>query len=335
MPKVMFYSAVADEALFERAGFYRDDIRALSLRGDEVVATNRAFDVLRHRPQRIIGYFYSRALIVAVLGRLVGARVVLTGGADQIAPAATSGKRAIIHRIIAFSCLLFAHKILTTCREDEENFRALACGIGMLQRKVRRAPHAVVPPAVPRTAERDSEILRFVTLCWMGSEGNVRRKGVDRAVQLVVLLRGTGAKITLEIAGTDGPGRALLDAVVETCDAGDFVTFLGPISEARKADMFGRSHAYLQLSEYEGFGVAAAEAMLSGLVVVHSAKGGLADAVGDCGLVVPLDLAPLKDVGRARNLVNRIRNFRVSESDLAAKAHEFSLENRSRSLLDA
>lgn len=49
--------------------------------------------------------------------------------------------------------------------------------------------------------------------------------------------------------------------------------------------MMTKSKYFFQLSKYEGFGLAALEALASGNIIIHSNAGGLKYVVGDNGLI--------------------------------------------------
>lgn len=327
---VCFYSAVEDDGLFERVGFYRDDIAALKKGGAQVVAAKSLGELFRSRPEMIVGYFYTKSIFAALFGRLVGARVILTGGADQISPVLLSGGRLFVHRVFAFFCLVLAHRILVSCTDDLINFKRLCFGLASLEKKLELENHVVIPSPLPRVINGD-RIGKFdaFTLCWMGTVSNVRRKGVDRAVRLIGLLKEIGVNASLNIAGSDGPGRVFIENLVKELDLVEQVHMLGPISDDEKNRRFRRGHVYLQLSEYEGFGVAAAEAFFSGMVVVHSNMGGLSDVIGHHGLVLDPAIVECGDVVLIRKFYSDFVRYRIDPDFLERNLINYSIEMRS------
>ena len=332
--KVCLYSSVPDKKLFSRVGFYRDDITALSLRGEKVLATNSLQDLLEFKPGLVVGYFFSKSILAASLGRLFGARVVLTGGADQISPALLSGYRLFVHRAMAILCLLLAHRILLSCTDDVKNFRKLCFGIRSLRKKIELANHIVVPAPLPRVVRVpvEGEFHAF-TLCWMGSEGNVRRKGVDKAIWLIAKLRDLGVDALLDVAGTDGPGKKFLEDLTLELGVTKYVRFLGAISEEEKNDRFSHGSVYVQLSEHEGFGVAAAEAFFSGMIVVHSNKGGLGDVIGGLGLVLDPTAIEQKNSDWVRDFYANFLQYRINPDFLEKNLQKYSIKIRSDAFL--
>ena len=332
---ICLYSAVSDDALFERVGFYRDDLAALATRSSDVRPIRRFSDIWRLRPSVLVGYFYSASLVAALIGRLVGARVVLTGGADQVSPVLKHGLRLVAHRFLAFLCLCFAHKVVLSCGDDFREFRRIAVGQRRLIRKISLAPHVVRPSAGAAIAKRQvvGEFHAF-TICWLGSVENVSRKGVDRAVRLIAALRSIGVDATLDIAGTPGTGLSFLELLVEQLDLRSSVRFLGAISEEAKNGRFSRGAVYLQLSEYEGFGVAAAEAFLSGMIVVHTNRGGLREVIGHAGMVVDIDELLRGGAEALRQFYRSYLDFPVDHEAIAVQTQLYSIDARARNLLE-
>lgn len=328
--RVCFYSAIKDDVLFSRVGFYRDDIEALKMGSADVVTTSSLIRLFRCRPNMIVAYFYSKSLYAAFYGRIVGARIILTGGADQISPVLISGRRLLLRRVFAFLCLIFAHRILVACTEDLINFRRLCFGVTSLINKIELVNHVVISsPLAQFATDIRHDRFRAFTLCWMGTEANVRRKGVDRAVRLIGLLRSLGVSASLDIAGSDGPGKVFLERLVGELDLLEHVSFLGVISEKEKNCRMVCGGVYLQLSEHEGFGVAAAEAFFSGMTVVHSNRGGLRDVIGEHGLVLDLSIIDNADPSALNNFYSDFLRYKPNFSYLKKNVDRYSIKSRS------
>lgn len=328
--KVCLYSAVEEIAIFQRVGFYRDDLAALKMRSKQAIATNSVREIIRFRPDLIVGYFFGRSVFAALVGRLIGARVILTGGADQISPVLLSGCRLFIHRVFAFLCLVFGHRILLSCTDDFANFKKLCLGIQLLEKKLDLVNHVVIPSPLSRliNVNRMGRFSAF-TLCWMGSEGNAKRKGVDRSIKLIALLRKVGVDASLDIAGTDGPGRMFIEGLIRDLDLVEHVCFLGAISEDDKNRRLAQSDVYMQLSEHEGFGVAAAEAFFSGMIVVHSNKGGLRDVIGENGLIVDFSMIDDANLNAVRGFYSQFLRYEVNTEFLQKNLANYSIQMRS------
>jgi glycosyltransferase involved in cell wall biosynthesis len=326
--KIILYSAVKDKDLFSRVGFYRDDINALSMRGDKVVAVNSLLKILVGRPHLVIGYFFSNSLFAALLGRLMCARVILTGGADQISPVLSSGYKLLLRRLVALLCLILSHRILLSCSDDVLNFRSICFGINFLERKIELVKHVVIATPLGGRVPVDGEFDAF-TICWMGAESNVRRKGVDKAIRMIAQLHQIGVNARLKVAGTDGPGKRYLEDLARDLNVSAYICFLGPISESEKNALFSKGSVYLQLSMHEGFGVAAAEAYFSGMNVVHSNKGGLKDVIGERGIVVEPSFIENSDLKWVRSFYAKFLQYRVNVKSLEKDIYKYSTKMRS------
>jgi glycosyltransferase involved in cell wall biosynthesis len=138
----------------------------------------------------------------------------------------------------------------------------------------------------------------------------------DYPMLLAAMARVPGS--TLSIAG-DGSLRAALEAEVRELGLGDRVRFLGTRTDM--AQQYAGHDGYVLSSAWEGFGLALAEAMATGLPVVATRSGGPQEIIGDDGggLLVPVgDVAALATVMHA-----------VARMSYAARA-EMGRKGRSR-----
>jgi glycosyltransferase involved in cell wall biosynthesis len=101
------------------------------------------------------------------------------------------------------------------------------------------------------------------------------------------------------------------------------VHFLGRRPDV--ASLLKMADVYVQCSHFEGFGIAAVEAMATGLPVVASAVPGLSDVVGDAGLLVPPG-----DAGALAAALRRVVESEDLRNDLRRKslvrAKQFSIQ---------
>lgn len=111
-------------------------------------------------------------------------------------------------------------------------------------------------------------------------------KGVLNVIRAhAQVARATGARL---IVVGDGPQREEAEALANELDVGCKVTFVGRRDDV--APYLACADLYYQAAEQESFGVAALEAMSTGLPVVAMKVGGLPELVvdGETGLLVPL-----------------------------------------------
>lgn len=117
---------------------------------------------------------------------------------------------------------------------------------------------------------------RVVSVCHAPTEQRFRLKGVDLLLQTARLL----PSIEFCVVGETPPGFH------PDPHLGN-VEFSGWINREALREMYRTSKVSAQLSIHEGFGSAIAEAMLCGCVPVGTAAGGIPEAMGPAGFVVP------------------------------------------------
>lgn len=112
----------------------------------------------------------------------------------------------------------------------------------------------------------------------------VSDKGANLLLDAMKLL---ATKPRLTIVG-DGPERANLERQAADLQLQSQVNFAGPQHGAQLAKLL-RQHQILVVPSlwHEPFGVVALEAIACGCIVIGSAGGGLAEAIGPCGVTFP------------------------------------------------
>ena len=159
----------------------------------------------------------------------------------------------------------------------------------------------------------------------------VSDKGVDVLIDTLPLLRQTNLRPSLLVIG-GGPEES---ALRERCRAHGVeaqVTFAGVQRGEALVSQLNRSTIMVIPSVWEEpFGIVALEGIACGCVVVASRAGGLPEAVGPCGIVVPKGdrealaaaLAPLlRDDGKIQQLLSHARaHLRLYDPDTVAERY--------------
>lgn len=115
----------------------------------------------------------------------------------------------------------------------------------------------------------------------------VREKGVDLFIDALARLKDRNFSAT--VIGI-GPEEKALKAQVEAAGLSDRVTFAGKVCGEALARLLNRHRVLVVPSRWEEpFGLVALEGAACGCVVVGTRSGGLVDAIGPCGPIVPKD----------------------------------------------
>ena len=129
---------------------------------------------------------------------------------------------------------------------------------------------------------RNLQIARTKELIFIGRL--VSDKGADLLLEALALLK---AKPRLTIAG-DGPERARLEKQAADLKLQSQIEFVGNQTSEELAETLNEHQILVVPSRWrEPFGIVALEGIACGCVVVGSAEGGLAEAIGPCGITFP------------------------------------------------
>lgn len=127
----------------------------------------------------------------------------------------------------------------------------------------------------------------------------IREKHVDLLIRAVSILKEREPGIRCLIIG-DGPERALLEGLVASCGVRENVCFTGFLPDSGEViALMKSSRVFVLPSTREGFGIAALEALASGLPVVtidHPGNASREFASGGCGRLARLDPGDLARV---------------------------------------
>ena len=144
------------------------------------------------------------------------------------------------------------------------------------------------------------------------------RKGAAGLGSAIAAAAATDENLAFTVVG-GGPGRA--DLLAGLRGSGAPLTLTGPLPPSSIPPLLASHHVFLSASTTEAFGLAALEAAAVGLTVVAFDVGGLREALGGRGRLVPLSEGP---AGLAAAVVD-------AAADLRAR-HGVSLEAASASV---
>lgn len=131
-------------------------------------------------------------------------------------------------------------------------------------------------------------------------------------------------KVKFYIAG-DGELRSELEQLIKVLNISDNVTLLGIRSDI--PELMNQAHFFVLSSKFEGFGLVVAEAMACGAYVIATNSGGVAEVMGDTGILVPPKNS--EALAQALEIAIKKTQLEVKENNLKARKRVeelFSLE---------
>lgn len=282
--RILFYSSDKTKKMFSIKQFYRTDICILRDLGFNVKLSNSIIDFLLFwKYDLAFIYFYRYGLLPAIIAKLFSKKVLFTGGIDYLDKSYAGIKAFTIQKIFFQLCILFSDKNILVSNSDIRNIKCF-------KSKLPEARFPLSFHVLDFEKYKFNDITKkrklFCTISWMIREENVIRKGVDKSLYLFKHLHHQDNEFRMVIIGTKGKGTKLIKEIIKKENLEGLVTLTGSVSEQDKIDILKKSSVYSQLSYYEGFGIAAIEALASGNIVVHTGKGGLMDSIGDNGILV-------------------------------------------------
>ena len=282
---LLLYGAVSDPAMLQQ-GFYEAEIDGLKRdrRVVKVIVTNRLWDVWNKRYDGLVCYFYSYTAIAALIARIKGRPAIATGGGEQIFRSMAPNLLVYAVRLgLFFLSALFVRRILATSSSDCERMLQL---LRFGKNKIELSFHGV--NAAEFVSLDNYDAVRppqsMITICGMDTKANVQRKGLFRAIDFLAQMCEHYPDATLTVIGRTTCGELVRDYALEKGVAGQLI-FAGYVSEDDKFRLLLHHRFYIQLSEYEGFGIGALEALAFGCQVIHTNVGGLRDTIADYGII--------------------------------------------------
>lgn len=275
---ILFYSSVKDKSLFYTQRFYQIDIDILKDLGYTVVLSNKITDALKFwKYNCVFAYFYRWSFFVALIAKIFGRSTYFTGGIDALNKSTNSKKNYFVQVLFFYLCHLVAKKCIIVSNTDMQH---VYCIVGK-SKKLVYSEHTVKTSDFINDFDPILKKNDFVTICWQGDKSNIERKGVDLALVLFsnLIKKAEFRKSNFYILGRTGNGTHYLSQIIESLGLKERVFIIGEVSEAEKIEYLTRNKFYFQLSQYEGFGIAALEALLSGDIIIHSGQGGLSNKI--------------------------------------------------------
>lgn len=152
-------------------------------------------------------------------------------------------------------------------------------------------PATVIPnPYRDDLFRRHADIPKDREIVYLGRL--VEGKGVHRAIEMIDHLKRRGHSWRLSVIG-EGPAEASLRQRAQELNVSDQVEFVGVLRDDALVRCLNRHQILVVPSIWEEpFGLVALEGMACGLVVIGTDVGGLPEAIGQAGLIVPPNDVP-------------------------------------------
>ena len=285
MKRILFYSSVNSLELFKTQKFYQIDISILKDLGYDVLLSNRIFDSLLFWKYDILfSYFYRYSFFAALLAKCFGKKTYFTGGIDSLDSDYASAFNYKIQALFFKLCYWVADSCIIVSQSDLKNIFK----VSSLKKKLSYSEHVINTKLFIADVPKEKI---FTSIVWMGDEGNVVRKGVDKALQIFAELKKIPEFVDYRfvIIGRKGEGEVLVRSIIDKYNLKGSVELKGEVSEEDKINLLKQSKYYYQLSLYEGFGLAALEALCANNMIIHSGKGGLANPIYKEQLLFDID----------------------------------------------
>ena len=326
--------------------FYYHDLRSCKYFTEAACITNSLSDPRLWKAEICIAYFYTWSILPIAFRLMIGKRTIVTGGMDFLALPDPSKIKNRLQQFILYLIILFSKNILCVSTADKkrlDNFMT-KWRLGFARSKIRLSFHPVdiegYSSQIMSQADRLDEGL---VVAWQSTVSNVIRKGCLRSLYLTAnIVNYINPSFRLHILGLPGAGTKLIRQKLKELGINKNVVIHGEVSESIKMKMMKEIKYYFCLSYYEGFGLAALEAVASKMIVLHTNVGGLQDSVSDLGVnveafdksyteYVEIDSIDIKE--QTIELYKNISLFSVNQFKLRSHLAKFTYESRSSQIL--
>ncbi len=279
--KICFFVKTNDPSIFERVGFYAQDIEMLKAMGHEVVIATKWAE-LPADIDLFYAWWWTYAFLPIIKGKILAKSVITTGVFDHHDLSYTNdyAQRPWYQRMLLRFALKFSNEnIFISSHEHKSVSQELGCN----------NPHYI--PLILDTDEycMPKETLpkeNFIfTVSWMAKENTIRKCSKQIIEAFAEILK-QKPDTKLIMAGQKHTGYPELETLAKKLGVFEQIEFPGIISKEQKIDYMQRCSVYLQPTLYEGFGLAILEAMSCGAAVVSSPVGAVPEVVADCGVLV-------------------------------------------------
>jgi glycosyltransferase involved in cell wall biosynthesis len=237
--------------------------------------------IRRHgRPDVLHGMLALPAgFVAAAVGRRLGVPSVVTCDSGEFIRLDDIGygAQATVRQRWAVRAMSHLASRVVVCTDYQARLAA-ACGVRTVLLPIGVDISRFQPPATPPGDGAPWRLLQVASLN--------RVKDQHTLLTACARLLAAGIDATIEIAGEDTLG-GLLQSEAARLGIAERVVFHGPLPSASLAALYQRAHLFALSSRHEGGPVVALEAAASGVPIVGTAVGYVADWAGERAVAVP------------------------------------------------
>lgn len=275
MKKIVFYCKDSLSNI-NRMEYYSLDIKALQDLGFEVEICTRYRDIPK-KFDAIYIYWWTYALYPILLAKMKNKKAYVSGVFNFEFPQWQDGvgykQRPLLQRLLMKWAMKLSDANLITSLSDYEN-----CSSSFKLKNSHYTPCCIGDEyfGVPRKSKNNT----LMNIAW-SSVSSLKRKGVFDIVSALKIVKDSGQSFSLKLMGARGDGEIMLLELIRDKGLSDCVEYIGEVSKEEKMKMLSLSSIYVQPSNYEGFGLATAEAMAAGLSIIACDVGDVRNTLGE------------------------------------------------------
>lgn len=276
MAKIVFYCNDSISNI-KNMEYYSLDIKVLEDIGHEVIICNKYRDIPTSFDAIYI-YWWTYAMYPVLLAKIRGKPSYISGVFNYSFPKWLEEKDYLKRPfwqqfLMKWSMKLATYNLVTSLSD----FRA--CSKEFRITNIAYTPCCMADEYFKFQVKKKSTN-KILNIAWAGLT-NLRRKGVFDIIEALKVVKSKGYDFEMNLAGGPGDGTKKLIDLVKSNGLRDQVNLLGEVTKDQKLELLRNCSIYVQPSNYEGFGLASAEAMAAGLAVISCDVGDVRNTLGD------------------------------------------------------
>lgn len=321
--KICFFCKISDKRKLSIVEFYHQDIEILK-KIDPNLTIATKYSEIDWSSDIIFVWWWTYAFFPVFVSKILNKVVLITGTFNYKCPLASSDyfRRPWWQKVLIKYSIKYANTNILVSRNEYQQISK-----DWKLENLEYSPHCIDTTKYTREQLKKNTNDLF-TICWTGKE-NIKRKCLYEIIDAIELLSRM-RNIHLNIAGHEGDAFNDVLKYIKKKRLDKYISFLGTITEEEKLKYLRECRFYLQPSRYEGFGLAIAEAMSCGAIVITTDVGEVKNVVGDAGIIIK-DVLPVT----IANSINEYWDKDLEKMSTAAHMriqNLFSIEKREKDI---